>query len=271
MTRFQTLILRLFHLSFRVLQRVSALAQALLKGFWLGILSRPTLHLVDQSYYDREPMYQNDAYNKRGFWFWEEKMIAEHFGGRQKLLVTGAGGGREVLALRRAGFEAWGQEVHPQFTAFAVDLLRREGFTAEKPLVVQVPRDECPSDGSQYEGAILGWGSYMLIAGRNSRVAFLRQVRAQLPVASPLLLSFFSRQGNTLYYRTIAATGNVWRVLLWRERLDVGDDFSPNFVHFFDEAQIASELREAGFELRFYHAQEKKLNDYGHAVAVACD
>ncbi len=271
MSRSRPLWFRLYTASFTALQSGHLLIRSLLVGFWMGVLRHDRLHQLDESYYNQSRMYFDDAYNRRGLWSWETETVTRHFKPGGRVMVLGAGGGREVLALRRAGFEAIGFECNAQFAEYAADLLRREGFRADddSALARVVPRDEAPSDGTLYDGAIIGWGAYMLVAGRKRRIALLRQIHAQLPAGAPLLVSFYSRDSDNLHFRISAGFGNFWRRLLRRERLEIGDNLTPNFVHYFNKSEITNELNEVGFKIALYHGMNQKQDqdDYGYAVA----
>ena len=126
-------------------------------------------------------------------------------------------------------------------------------------------RDLWPKLAVGFEAAIVGWGSYMHIAGRRSRVAFLTEARAALPVGAPILLSFFVRRGTSIRFRVVVGVGNLLRRLRRRELLEPGDSLSPLFAHSFTRDEIARELDDAGFELVYYGAEP-----YGHAVGRVC-
>lgn len=230
-------------------------------GFWLGVIPQRELHLVDERYYNGEAMYVDREYNRSGLFEWERRVLAGHFPGERDLLLLSAGGGREVLALRRMGHRVDAYECNPSFVSFANAFLCDEGLEAAVRLA---PRDTCPAGPRRYEGAIVGWGGYMLIHGRERRVALLRSIRAQLEPGAPLLLSFFTRPGDQPYYRVIALLGSALRAALGRERVEVGDDLDPNYVHHFTQGEIERELRAAGFRPAFFSRDE-----YGHAVGIA--
>jgi hypothetical protein len=175
--------------------------------------------------------------------------------------VTSVGGGREVLALQELGYVVDGFECNPGLAEFAKALCEKEGRAAG---IILAERDQCPATGSVYDGAVVGWGAYTLIQGRRKRVEFLKQLRAQVEEGAPLLVSFMARVCDSKYLRTVAAVGNLFRALAGRERLELGDDLNPIYVHHFNEEEIAAELARAGFTLKSYAA-----GPYGHAVAVA--
>ena len=256
-----SLTVRAYLASRRGLQHLFSAADALLAGFWLGLLDRETLHQVDEQYYSQSTLYVDDSYNRRGLFAWERAAIETHFQDCRRLLLIGAGGGREALALARLGYQVDGVECHPGLAAYANRLLAAEGLAAH---IHPTPRDAVPAHGGPYDGVIVGWGAYMLIQGRRRRIAFLRALRAQALPSAPLLLSFFARQGTERRYRLVAAMANFLRRLRRRDLAQVGDALEPNYVHYFTEPELTAELAEAGFDLCYYATRS-----YGHAVARA--
>jgi hypothetical protein len=243
------------------LGKVHSLLDACFAGVWLGLLDAKALHALDGVYYDQEKMYCHDAYNRRGFWAWEQEMVDSYFQPCKRILVGSAGGGREILALARRGYAVDGFECNPTFVAYANALLEKEGLP---PSVRHVARDATPKATAAYDGIIVGWSGYMLIQGRARRIAFLRQLRTLTRDGAPLLVSFFARTGIERRFKVITAIGNAFRHLLGRERLQLGDDLDPNYVHYFTKAEIASEFEAAGFGLAYFGTR-----GYGHAVGLA--
>ena len=260
-SRNYTFSLKLYFFTRKALDKLFVLFNACLSGIWLGMLNRETMHLIDEYYYDNQKMYQWDEYNRAGLWKWEKKLINEYFEKCKSLLVLGAGGGREVLALSKLGYEVDGCECNPQLVKFANELMEKEELTSRVKLV---ERDASLDNGKLYDGIIIGWGAYMLIQGRERRIALLKNLRNQMNENSPMLLSFFSQSGNSLYFKVVHKISNTMRWITGKNRLEFGDDLVPNFVHYFTREQIANELKEAGFELKMYCTEE-----YGHAVGIA--
>jgi hypothetical protein len=248
--------------------RVIRLIQSIFTGFWLGILSQSDLDSVDDAYYvgghgkRLGPIdYTRTDYNKRGLFEWEQRAIENHFPAGGSVALMGAGGGREVLALRRLAFrvEAW--ECQPEFVDTANDLLVAEGF---EPSVAYAPRNTVPAGTEIFNGLVIGWATYTLIPGRARRIDLLRELRTRVETGSPILLSFFTRRPGDAQFPIAAAVGNLARRILRRERLEVGDSLDPNFVHHFVDSELESELAAGGFKLQFFAAEP-----YGHAVALA--
>lgn len=248
--------------------RVIKLIQSVFTGFWLGVLSPTDLDSVDDAYYVGEhgqPLgpidYTRTDYNKIGLFEWEQNAIESYFPAGGSVALMGAGGGREVLALRRLGFrvEAW--ECQPEFVGAANHLLLAEGF---EPSVVHAARNKVPARTEKVDGLVIGWATYTLVPGRGRRIDLLGELRTKVETDSPILLSFFTRRPGDAQFPIAAAVGNLARRILRRERLEVGDSLDPNFVHHFVENEVESELAVAGFRLQFFASEP-----YGHAVALA--
>jgi hypothetical protein len=254
---------KLYFASHRALGRVIVGLSAAFSGVWLGLLPRRVLYLIDAAYYDRQRYYQTEDYNRSGLWPWERRAIETHFAGCRSLLVGAAGGGREVLALRRDGLDVHGFECHPALAQFANELLSKDGYAPDIRLAL---RDSCPDFGRTYDGLVVGWGAYMLIRGRQRRIDFLRQLRKHAKPGAPVLLSFFHMVGGPRRYRIAAAIGNVFALVLRGERVEVGDFLVPDFVHYFTREELESELRAGGFEPILFGT-----NEYGHAVGRAVE
>jgi hypothetical protein len=252
---------RLYYGAIRLLERLQTLIAATLTGVSLGALSERRRHAIDRVYYDRARMYHTARYNEQGLFDWERQALEKYFGGCQTLLIASPGGGREVIALRRAGKAAAAFECHPELAAYANTLLERLGM---EPDIRVAARDECPQFAALFTGAIVGWGAYMHIRSRQRRVAFLRSLRAQIQPGAPVLLSFFTRQVTARRFTAAARIAEATRYVLGGERVELGDYLVPTFVHCFTRSEVERELADAGFELTFFSP-----TPYGHAVGYA--
>jgi hypothetical protein len=236
-------------------------------GVWLGILSRSALDAIDDIYYlgdigrQCNPIdYRADAHNRRGLWEWEREALDRHFR-KGRVAVLGAGGGREVLALKRLGFESDGWECQPDLVRTGNRILIEEGF---EPTIAVVPRDTVPPSGPTYSGIIIGWAVYTYVPGSQKRIALLRSICGRLSPGSPILLSFFSRDPAGLRFYVAARVANALRRIAGREGVEVGDFLAPHYVHYFTESEIRHELEAAGFTLAAY-----KPVPFTHAVATS--
>ncbi len=250
----------LFFLFDRIHRRASNALSALHQGIWLGLLGRAALHEVAMRQYLGWDEYRDPAYNRSGLYAWEESVVERYFSDCRSLLVTAAGGGREVLALLERGFAVEAFECSPGLVEAGNRLLEECGREASIELA---PPDRVPESAGSHGGAIVGWGAYMHVPGRAARVALLRQLAARLPAGGPILLSFYTRPADTAAYRTIAATANLLRRLrLDPDRVERGDTLAKTFDHHFTEAELRAEVEAAGLELVHFARAP-----YPHAVA----
>lgn len=245
----------------RSLPRVSALWS----GFWLGVLPDSAIAAIDEALYDLSLNYHSREHNLQGLTPWETEAISRYFQGCRRLMVLAAGGGREVIALRRLGFEAFGWESHPALVATATALAGAEGWSG---VIAPSVRDALPETTSLFDGVILGWSMYTLIHGHDRRVALLRGVRDRLPAGGPVLLSFWTRAEDDSRAWRVFQTGRIIRRLQGRPGPDLGDDMLPNVVHRFTRAQIADELAAAGFDLLRWEPSGNGPTASGWAVAT---
>ena len=255
------LLTRAFFTSSRALDGSLRAARGAFDGLWLGLLGSRQIARIDEAYFERQRMYLSEDYNRQGLWQWERQAIDTFFASASKVAVTGAGAGREVLALLHIGHDAIGFECNEKLAEFGNDLCIASGHGLR---IHSSDRDIWPKLAVDFDGAVIGWGSYMHIAGRRPRVAFLADARAALPDGAPILLSFFARRGTSVRFRTTVRVGNLFRVLRHGDRLEPGDALSPLYAHSFTKDEIAAELEEAGFELVHYATEP-----YAHAVGRA--
>jgi hypothetical protein len=223
--------------------------RALLNSLWLGVLSDRSLRALDRRYYDSAELYRTTEWNERGLFDWERRPLEEHFGSAARVLVPACGGGRELLALLQAGFDAQGYEPHPGLAAYARAFLAERGHPGR---VEDAEPDQFPPGGSDCDGVLVGWGAYSLMHGRAGRVGFLTDARRQLPVGGPVLLSFFDRDGDSRELRWTRTAANALRRLRGAGALELGDTLAPNLVHIFSRAQLIEETSAAGFDLASY-------------------
>lgn len=234
--------------------------EAVAHGVVLGLSSEATLAALDVAYYGAEDMYVDVEYNRRGLWSWEQAEVDAHFPPGGRVVVSAAGGGREVHALLQQGFDARGFECNRQLVHHADALLTAAGHGGR---MACAPRNGWPSaDGVTYDALVVGWGSYTLMSSRAQRVAFLREAAVRLRPGAPVLLSFFPRRGRGRYFRIVATIGTGLRRLRGAPPVEIGDALVPNFAHHFTRHELTDELETAGFRLVTY-----EWSGYGRAVA----
>lgn len=248
------------------LRRAHSVAKSLLDGVSLGLLSQEDLHALDERYYHQHVEYLDNGYNSRGLFAWETAALKKHFSGCKTLILTAAGGGREVLPLVRLGYAVQAFECNPRLLTAAQGLAAREGLEGSAQLA-SMPRDQWPAEAVSADGVIVGWGAYMLIRGRDRRLQFLAGARRALPPGGPILLSYFHRPRDILYFRLLAGVARTVARALGPAATplpELGDSLAPNFVHHFTQAEIADELAASGFTV-----VDAGTDPYGWSVGVA--
>jgi SAM-dependent methyltransferase len=240
--------------------------QAAFDGVWLGVLGPADLAAVDEAFYRRhggaEAMFESREHNLSGLEEWEARIVDERFKPGSRVVVTAAGGGREVLALAERGFDVEGFEPNAALVEAGRRLIAERGAAAT---LERSERDGFPAAAGECDAVVVGWGSYIHIQGRAWRVAMLRAARERLGPGGVLVLSFWERPAEEgRYFRVVRAVASTVRRLRGRAPAELGDTMRDTYVHVFTRAEVEAELVEAGFEIAETHSRP-----YPHAVAVA--
>ena len=242
--------------------RLVNIGGAIHEGFWLGYLSPDDLDAITRDHYHKSQEYASPQHNQRGLFDWETAVVNQYFQPGSRILVAAAGGGREVLALRRAGFQAEGFDCSATLVQASDAIFDRLG---EPRAVALCASGEVPSGPEVYRGLVVGWSGYTHIPGRQRRIAFLQQLRNRALPGTPVLVSFFPREGSsrseTLIYRIARISRALFRHR--KEQSELGDHLGWCFSHTFTREEIDAELQAAGFRPVFYSEVGE-----GHAVGI---
>lgn len=229
----------------RIGGRPGRVVHGTLSGIWLGMLSDRQLRALDERYYSLAAVYRTAEWNERGLWPWEQEAVRRSFTAGSRIVVPGCGGGREVLALLRCGFDAVGYEPHPALAAYAQRLLEERGHPGK---AFACGRERFPAAG-RCDGVLFGWGAYSLIAPRRRRIAFLAAAAAALAHGGAVVLSAFERPLPGREFRLTAAIANRLRGVRRAPGVELGDSLAPNRVHLFTGEELAGEIAAAGLRL----------------------
>jgi hypothetical protein len=225
---------------------------------------RRRLNAVTAKHFDESRYYASAEHNLEGFFDWETPLLDRYFRRGSRILVAGAGAGREVLALRKAGFDAEGFECSLSLVRASEKFFDQLG---EPKYVTHCPPDMVPPGPPTYDGLIVGWGAYTHIPTNLRRVAFLQALRLRALPHSPLVISFFLR--NTYSYDTVVyRTATLCRRFLrgGKEPLNPGDHLEwSRYVHRFTRDEVEGELRTAGFRVEHYREE----TNAGYALGIA--
>lgn len=262
--RVRRLRLRCFAGADRTVDRVVRFLKIVHEGFWLGCLNSDELNAVTSEHFENSRFYSSNDHNRSGFFDWEQDALSRLFRVGSRVLVAGAGSGREVLALRNSGFQADGFECSPALVKASEKLFDELG---ESDYLIHCPPDSVPPGPPDYDALIVGWGAYMHIPTRERRIRFLQALRKRAPENAPLLLSFFTRQSvsrdDVLVYRLARVCSSFSPVR--RKGLEIGDRISyARYIHSFTEQELAEELKAAGFRV----AEFNDNGAFGYAVGI---
>jgi 2-polyprenyl-3-methyl-5-hydroxy-6-metoxy-1,4-benzoquinol methylase len=244
-------------------------AGALHRAIWLGLLDSRALNEITRLQYSDPNGFESAEHNFGGLWPWEQDVLRRFFADRVDVLVAGAGGGREAIALARQGCHVTAFDFCSALTTACRSHLAQAGL---KSRVLDAPPDTLPSELSVYDGIYAGRGFYHHIPGRSRRVAFLKGCRRVTVPGAPLFLSdFFTRSTNDRpYERTFFIANVVRRLRRSPDAVEIGDWLSDCMQHAFVPGEIESELGEAGFQLVLYADSPFGQGSHlGHAVGVA--
>ena len=217
-----------------------------------SLASASVLEAYNERAYGRAGVYRPGAPNFRAQLFqWEQAAIARHFPpAPARVLIGGAGGGREPLALAARGYEV----VAFDPAAGLIDsLVARSAaissVTALAGRYEDLPWLRAPENGARvnlqdvrpFDAAILGWASYSHLRTTESRRTALERMAAV--TSGPILLSFY------LCAPPPAPTGmRAWlaRAHLWSPT----DRFTPavGFYHLSTRDELLGEVAAAGLE-----------------------
>lgn len=227
--------------------RTHRLAEGLHAGVWLGLLDSRHLSAAVFRHYEGADLYRTSGHNLHGFLAHEKELVRDHFNECRSVIVAAAGGGREVIALAKAGVQVEGFECNPGLVEKCNQFLSEAGVSAR---VFQATPDHVPAGLSKYDGAIVGYGAYPHIVGRANRVAFLRELKNCLNPGAPLFVSAGRRPEGSRYHALIYQLARAIRVLRRSpDKIELGDDSLNCFSHRFVQSELGAELEEAGFRV----------------------
>ena len=121
---FNRLIAGFSYKSLRFNESIYKLVNAILSGFWLGIMNESSLDFADEMYYGRVKMYSKDSYNTSGLYDWEKLRIEKYFSNAKSILLLAAGAGREVFALSKMGFKVESYECNLKLIEYGNVILK---------------------------------------------------------------------------------------------------------------------------------------------------
>ncbi len=229
-------------------ERIPGVVRYIVSAVWLGFLDADDLTDITVETYEGLSGFETADHNLSGLGPWEEGAIAQHFSGCRRILVAGAGAGREVIALARLGFDVVGFDGADDLVNAGRAHLAAAGLSAT---LLHARASLVPEGLGQFDGLMIGRGFYHHIPGRDRRVAFLRACARYLNENAAVLVGNFmlrspERRGLRHTYTVANAINRLRRS---RDRIEPGDVLSYGFFHRFLPDEISEELNLAGMVL----------------------
>ena len=216
----------------------------------------------------------NASSQRHGLWDWESRWFAARLpAAPARVLVGGAGAGRESLPLGDLGYQVDGLEPAPSLCASLAQALgpARLAVCASYEDLARAVLDgaggpAAPLVGQRYDAVILGWGSFTHVLVEDERRRTI-QACARL-TDGPILASFWMRD-QAADADSSARAARLGRALGQRlGRLRLGDGAPPGeksaFGHAYERAEVEALARAAGREVIW----EGASGVYPHATFV---
>ena len=149
--------------------------------------------------YARQPAFLEGGTDfNAGLHDWEERVVTGPlFPRRGRILLGGAGGGREMLPLAQRGYEVVAFEPSPLYLGakevagpFPQVQVVRASYADLVRAVEEGVGPLAASVAVTFDAVILGWGSLSHVTAEEDRIALLQAIRRIAPTA-PVVFSFF--------------------------------------------------------------------------------
>jgi hypothetical protein len=252
-----------------VVDRGAVLFDRLRSRLVCALASDGVLEAYNTLAYSGSGAYQPRHLAFRSDWFpWEGRAVDSYFPAPPgRVLVGGAGGGREALQLVSRGYEV---VAFDPARALVIELTSAETeagrLTAYVGSYETLPRLQSVGDEidvtldalDRFDAAICGWGSLAHVRTDVDRVSALRRIAAQ--VDGPMLISVYSPIWQPSHARGIRGAASRW---LYGD----GATFLPAIgrVQTFDEASLRDLIARAGLEIVFL-STSPAVDNWPHAV-----
>jgi len=261
----QELRLKCFVVADRYVNRFVRFLTLIHEGFWLGWLSPDDLNALTAGHFDQSQFFSSNVHNRSGFFEWEREMLDRFFTQGSRVLVAGAGGGREVLALRRSGFAAEGFDCNRVLVKASERLFDELG---ESRHVIYCPPDTVPPGSPTFDALVVGWTVYTHIPTKQRRIRFLEALRKRALENAPLLISFFARVSSSRQDALSHRLARFWSFFsrARKDAVEIGDHINyARYTHSFTEQELSEELLAAGFRITHFF----EAGGFGYSVAIA--
>jgi 2-polyprenyl-3-methyl-5-hydroxy-6-metoxy-1,4-benzoquinol methylase len=214
-----------------------------------GLLGRDELQAASVAQDRRFNWSANDV--DAGLSLAEARFYGHHLRAGDRVLLAGSGTGRDLIGLRRLGYDVTGVEPSAEAVEIARQHLDRLGMSA--PILSGLIQTVDLT--GQYNAVIFSNGCYSMIQGTAARVAALRRVAQHLAPDGRVLVSYPPRRSQSMLGRWLTKAAARISGAGWTP--EAGDTFVPNlhtrgaigFQHTFAPSEFARECEAAGLTL----------------------
>jgi hypothetical protein len=269
----QRAMARALHRALVLTHRGLGRAERLARALPLAVFDSPDVEAASSNeHYDEVRRYRRTDDQRAGLFPYEARALEEHFPGPPaRILVPGAGAGRELLALLARGYDARGFDPVPSMVRAAKAALGRD---ADRIVCASVQTWRA-GEGAPFDGVLAGWTMWTHLVRAADRLETLRSFRRACP-HGPVLLSFW-RAEPVLDPLEAADKDGGGRIEAWmrtwvRQRLFGLPPLEPGtgweagmWVHYASERELRAEADRTGYRLAFY---ERNGSRFPNAVLV---
>ncbi len=230
-----------------VTARLASLLERLPEQAWLAVLRDAELQAITDRFYRSDGHLRQREYNLGGLNFLEARLAREHFAAVGRVLVLGAGAGREAFGLAREGFAVDAVDCNPALLEAAAAWAEAlDGDARARLRLLQRAPGDLTGLEAGYDAVLIGLGAYTHVVGRPARVALLEGLATLAGPEAALLLSFYGTRGGGRGWllgatRALARVARNPRIPEPHERL--GDTYD----RWFAPGEVEGELAAAGW------------------------
>lgn len=204
---------------------------------------------------------------KSGLFPWEVRFYSRFLRPEQRLLVVGAGSGRDVLCFVRDGCRVTAIDE----AAGALEFLERRLERAELTATIRASSIVEFESPDRFDIVIFSWLAYILIPTRAMRLAALRRAAEALLPGGRILVSYKPGRGSPhlgRISRTVARLLGGLPCEDFEEFQFSGTASEPRVYHsrFYTPAEIEAEAEAAGLGVVFHHHGAPGWDDPGCIV-----
>jgi hypothetical protein len=233
---------RIYELVTRIYQLVHRMRSELVSA----LASDALLEQLNDLSYDRDAYRPNAGGGREHLFPWEENVVHDRFPSPPaRILVGGAGGGREAFALSSMGYAVVAFEPsRPLVEAMAAHVPKGAKVDVRRGGYEQMGQLFGTEQPASFDAAILGWGSFSHLRNDRTRIATLTEFRRL--TNGPILVSFDVTDGAIS-----PRLAQLRRILPQRGDRDSGAhlDIGGGLFHGLDADEMRSLASQAGLEV----------------------